>query len=170
MMNCIQHYQLMARYNQWMNQRLYLVCRSLPDELRKTDFGAFFGSIHGTFNHLLFADSAWMARFQNQLPPYRLGDEIFSDFAELAKAHEQSDQHIIAFSQALTDKWLTSVIHYHSGIDNRMRSLPAWALLTHIFNHQTHHRGQITTLLSQQGIDMGITDIPWMPEWLPASL
>lgn len=169
-MNFIQHYQLMARYNRWMNQRLYLVCQSLPDELLKADLGAFFGSIYATLNHLLFADNAWMARFQNQSVPYRLGQEIYSDFADLTTAREQFDQAIIDFTEKLTSAWLAADIHYYSGIDNRTRSLPAWALLTHMFNHQTHHRGQITTLLTQQGVDVGVTDIPWMPEWIPASL
>ncbi|MCB2427957.1 DinB family protein [Methylophaga pinxianii] len=169
MMNMM-HYQLMARYNQWMNQRLYLACQSLSDDQRKADLGAFFGSIHNTLNHLLFADYLWMARFENQPVAYRLGEEIFSDFLALSQAREQFDQHIIAFSQTLTTTWLKTEIHYRSGIDNIIRTLPAWALLTHMFNHQTHHRGQITTLLSQQGIDVGITDIPWMPEWIPASL
>lgn len=169
-MNPLLHYQLMARYNQWMNQRLYLVCQNLSDELRKTDLGAFFGSIHATLNHLLFADHAWMARFHNQPAPYYLGQEIYQNFAQLTAAREQFDQDIILFCEQLTPTWLTTEIHYRSGIDNLMRSLPGWALLTHMFNHQTHHRGQITTLLTQQGIDVGITDIPWMPEWLPASL
>ena len=169
-MNGIQHYQLMARYNKWMNQRLYLVCQSLPDELLKADLGAFFGSIYATLNHLLFADYAWMARFQNQSVPYRLGQVIYPDFADLMTAREQFDQIIIDFTEKLTSSWLAADVHYHSGIDNRTRSLPAWALLTHMFNHQTHHRGQITTLLIQQGVDVGVTDIPWMPEWMPASL
>lgn len=169
-MNGIDHYQLMARYNHWMNQRLYLVCQALSDERRKTDLGAFFGSIHATFNHLLFADLAWMARFHNQPVAYRLGQEIYSDFAQLTAAREELDLRILVFTEKLTTTWLTSVIHYHSGIDNRSRTLPAWVLLTHMFNHQTHHRGQITTLLTQQGIEVGVTDIPWMPEWMPASL
>lgn len=169
-MNGIQHYQLMARYNKWMNLRLYLVCQSLPDELLKADLGAFFGSIYATLNHLLFADYAWMARFQNQSVPYRLGQVIYPDFADLMTAREQFDQIIIDFTEKLTSSWLAADVHYHSGIDNRTRSLPAWALLTHMFNHQTHHRGQITTLLTQQGVDVGVTDIPWMPEWMPASL
>lgn len=169
-MNPAEHYQLMARYNQWMNQRLYLVCQSLSDELLKAELGAFFGSIYATLNHLVFADYAWMARFQDSPVPYKLGEEICSGFAELTTVREQLDHTIITFSQNLTKAWLQSDITYYSGIDKRSRTLPAWALLTHMFNHQTHHRGQITTLLSQQGVDAGVTDIPWMPEWIPASL
>jgi uncharacterized damage-inducible protein DinB len=62
-MDNLSYYQLMADYNHWMNQKLYAICAEIPDEKRKEDLGAFFQSIHGTLNHLLYGDRAWMGRF-----------------------------------------------------------------------------------------------------------
>lgn len=62
-------------------------------------------------------------------------------------------------------QWLAEPITYTSKIDGKTRTVQKWILVTHMFNHQTHHRGQVTTLLSQMGFDVGSTDIPFMPEF-----
>lgn len=157
------HYQLMAEYSQWMNQKLYAVCAEIPDEKRKADLGAFFKSIHGTLNHILVGDRIWMGRFIHQPFAATLNQELYSDFEELRQEREKTDQQILQWSKTLTNEWLQQPFTYISGIDKKTRTLPAWVLVTHLFNHQTHHRGQLTTLLSQMGHDPGVTDIPWMP-------
>ena len=157
--------QLMAQYNQWMNQKIYHCCDQLTDTQRKQDMGAYFGSIHATLNHIMVGDHIWLARFRRQIPPHKLGEEIFADFDQLMQARVEMDQDLINWSKQLSTSWLRSDIVYTSGIDKKTRSIPAWALVTHMFNHQTHHRGQITTLLSQLDMDPGVTDIPWMPEF-----
>ena len=86
-MNTTSHIQVMARYNQWMNGKVYDLCEPLPDEQRKRDVGAFFKSIHGTLNHLLVADRIWMSRFMRQPSPgYALADELYGNFTELRAA------------------------------------------------------------------------------------
>ena len=164
-MNIQNQLQLMARYNQWMNEKLYASCALLSDEQRKQDMGAFFGSIHNTLNHIMFGDHAWMARFRQQKAPYSLGEEIHADFEQLRHERVQLDAQIIDWAQKLSTSWLNSDILYTSRIDSKTRSIAAWVLVTHMFNHQTHHRGQLTTLLSQLDQDYGTTDIPWMPEF-----
>ena len=157
-------YQLMAEYNCWMNQNIYQVCESIPDEQRKQDRGAFFKSIHGTFNHLLYGDKVWMGRFTNQ--PFSgtsLSQELYADFAELRAEREQTDQQILDWSKTLDPDWLSQRFEYVSQSDQKRRVMPAWILVTHLFNHQTHHRGQVTTLIKQLGYEPGVTDIPWMP-------
>lgn len=157
------HYQTLAEYNQWMNRKLYAICAEIPDAVRKQDQGAFFGSIHGTLNHLLFGDRVWIGRFINQLFTAKIGDELYSDFAELRQAREQMDQQILAWTQQLSPEWLSQPFTFKSGVDGKTRTMPAWILVTHLFNHQTHHRGQLTTLLSQNGYNPGVTDLPMMP-------
>ncbi|MCT7972035.1 DinB family protein [Laspinema olomoucense] len=157
-------YQLMAEYNCWMNQNIYQVCESIPDEQRKQDRGAFFKSIHGTLNHLLYGDKVWMGRFTNQ--PFlgtSLSQELYADFAELRAEREQTDQQILDWSKSLDPDWLNQPFEYVSQSDQKQRVMPAWILVTHLFNHQTHHRGQVTTLIKQLGYEPGVTDIPWMP-------
>lgn len=156
--------QTMAEYNQWMNQKLYLICTEISDDERKRDRGAFFKSIHGTLNHLLFGDRAWMGRFTGKpLTGIGVGQELYSDFEELRCQREVTDQEILNWSTTVSQAWLGQMLTYTSGIDNRTRTLPNWLLVTHLFNHQTHHRGQLTTLLSQIGYDPGVTDLPWLP-------
>lgn len=159
------HYALMARYNRWMNQKLYAICADMPDAERKRDRGAFFKSIHGTLNHLLFGDTVWMGRFQGRDIPKTIIIEMHADFAELRAAREAMDVRIIDWTLTLTPQWLAAPFRFTSNVDRRTRTLPAWALVAHIFNHQTHHRGQLTTLLMQHGIDPGVTDIPFLPEF-----
>lgn len=156
--------KVMATYNRWMNERLFALLVDLPDDERKRARGAFFGSIYGTLNHLLFGDLMWMARFQGlERPQLKMGEVIHDDFADLRAARTQMDVRIAGWAENLDPAWLASSFEYRSGIDARIRRLPAWILVTHMFNHQTHHRGQLTTLMFQIGIDPGVTDMPWLP-------
>lgn len=160
--------QRMAEYNQWMNQRLFDVCGALRDEERKRDRGAFFGSIHGTLNHLLYGDRAWLGRFTGlpaSLPA--LGQDLYADFEELRRQRDLTDQALLLWASQLSESWLAQPLEYTSGVDAKTRRLPVWLLVTHLFNHQTHHRGQVTTLLSQMGHDLGVTDLPWLPTLNP---
>lgn len=158
------HYQLMAQYNRWMNEKLYAVCAEIPDTDRKRDLGAFFKSIHGTLNHLIYGDKAWLARFTGQQIDVTIGKELFADYEQLRSVREETDQEILAWSKSLQSEWLREPFEYVSQVDGKARILPTWILVTHLFNHQTHHRGQITTLIKQLGFEPGITDIPWLPE------
>lgn len=158
------YYQLMAEYNLWMNQKIYAICTDIPDEKRKEDLGAFFKSIHGTLNHLLYGDKAWMGRFTNQqFTITAIAQELYSDFDALKAEREKTDQKILEWSRHLEPQWLSQPFEYASNVDGKHRILPTWMLVTHMFNHQTHHRGQVTTLIKQQGYDPGTTDIPWLP-------
>ncbi|MDJ0674221.1 MAG: DinB family protein [Calothrix sp. MO_167.B42] len=158
--------ELMAGYNQWMNDKLYRVCADISDEDRKKDMGAFFKSIHGTLNHLLYGDKAWMGRFVGK--PFQvkiIGQHLYEDFEELRSERINTDQEILDWCQDLSDEWLESEFEYSSNVDGKTHILPAWVLVTHMFNHQTHHRGQATTLIKQLGYEPGITDLPWLPEF-----
>jgi len=161
------YYQLMATYNQWMNRKLYAVCAEIPDQRRREDLGAFFKSIHGTLNHLLFGDMAWMGRFKGWPRRHEIGEEIYADFDELRAAREEMDETILEWVNGLTGDWLDEPLEWVSGMDGRTRRIPRRILVIHMFNHQTHHRGQLTTLIKQLGYEPGVTDIPWMPVFTP---
>ncbi|AFZ34015.1 DinB family protein [Stanieria cyanosphaera PCC 7437] len=163
-MTNLKYYETMAQYNQWMNQKLYQICADIPDSKRKENLGAFFKSIHGTLNHLLYGDLAWMGRFLGK--PFTItktSEELYSDFEQLRQKREETDLQIIEWSKNLQPQWLEQPFKYTSNVDHQTRILPTWLLVTHMFNHQTHHRGQLTTLLSQFGYNPGITDLPWLP-------
>jgi uncharacterized damage-inducible protein DinB len=157
-------YCVLARYNEWINSALYGVCSGIADAERKHNRGAFFGSVHGTLNHILLADRVWMGRFENQ--PYAvpsLATELYADFDELRTARVAEDQRIVAWAATLDPAALTRVFSYTSMVNPQPRSYIFGHVISHFFNHQTHHRGQLTTLLAQMGIDYGVTDIIGMP-------
>ena len=155
--------ETMAEYNHWMNLKLYAVCAEISDEQRREDRGAFFKSIYGTLNHILVGDRIWMGRFTRQPYVAQLRQELYSDFNELQQQRETTDQRFLEWSKQLTDEWLSQPLRYKSASDGMERVFPHWLLVVHLFNHQTHHRGQLTTLLSQLGYNLGVTDLPWMP-------
>jgi uncharacterized damage-inducible protein DinB len=158
----------MARYNTWMNEKIYASAAQLPDETRKRDVGAFFKSLHGTLAHLMLGDIVWMSRFAPQvaLPfdPLRitsLDQIIIPAFEEMRAARVTLDAAIATGMATLNQSTLDSELHY-TRVNGEKRSLPFAIAVTHFFNHQTHHRGQATTLLTQLGIDPGETDLVWM--------
>ena len=156
--------QTLARYNAWMNERIYAICADIPDAERKRDVGAFFKSIHGTLNHILLADRVWMGRFMKQpFKPSSLAQELYSDFIELRAERVNTDRAIESWAKSLTQQDLESELIFTSISNPAERRLPLALTVTHFFNHQTHHRGQLTTLLMQHGIDPGVTDLLWLP-------
>jgi len=155
---------LMAEYNRWMNQRLYLACGTLSDAVRKADQGLFFGSIHATLNHILWGDRAWMRRFTGK--EYTLGppgQDLFADFAELSLERAALDLEIHDFAHGLSAEWLNEALTWTSQLYGFTQTAPRFALVLQMFNHQTHHRGQVHAALTRLGVDMGPTDIPLLP-------
>lgn len=159
-----------ARYNLEFNTRLFALVAGLTDNERNKDMGAFFGSIHGTLNHILLADRIWLGRFATAFPAMAslqsaalvhqfssLRDEISPDFTELSAHRAATDQVIVSWAAELTEQMLASTMRY-SNSQGQMREHPCWVAVAHMFNHQTHHRGQLTTLLNQLGQDPGVTD------------
>lgn len=155
----------LARYNRFMNERLYALAATLSDEARKRDVGAFFKSIHGTFNHLLLADRVWLARFRGVVAPdgfmapgiRTLDQELYSDFDELRRERELTDDELSSWIAELTPDQLAAPLVYRR--QGQQLNFPLWWAVSHLFNHQTHHRGQVTTLFSQMGVDPGVTDL-----------
>jgi uncharacterized damage-inducible protein DinB len=147
-----------------MNRRMLDLCDRLSDAERKRDLGAFFGSIHGTFDHLIYGDVAWMGRFTGSpMLAKRIGEVVHETWEELAASRRVLDLGIETWAAALTGAWLVETMSYVSATDGKTRVLPRWVLVTHMFNHGIHHRGQLTTLMKQLGVDPGVTDLPWLP-------
>ena len=160
---------LMADYNRWMNDKLYAVCAEIPDEARKRDLHAFFRSIHGTLNHLLLVDRLWLGRITGTPFPIRsLDQELYADFVRLKDEREKTDSMIAALIAELQPRNLSEPLTYTSLVKKASATLPLGLILTHLFHHQTHHRGQITTLISQLDYDFGDTDMIFMPEAMTA--
>ena len=169
--NRIEHIGLMANYNQWMNRKVYEAAGTLTDAALTADRQAFFGSILGTLNHLALGDTVWLKRFVEHpagfsalaplkavAAPTDLRQLAFADIRELAAHRAWLDQLILDWSPSLRDAHLDLRLSYHT-MGGVASEKPFFGLLMHFFNHQTHHRGQVTTLLSQAGVDVGDTDL-----------
>lgn len=159
-----------ARYNSEFNRRLFVQLSTLPDEERKRDLGAFFGSIHGTLNHILLADRIWLGRFAATIPAMSsldgaavvhefstLRQELCTKFDELYAERRATDQVILNWAEELSNDVLAGTMRYRNSQGN-LREHLVWIAVAHMFNHQTHHRGQVTTLMHQLGHDPGVTD------------
>ncbi|MEK7661310.1 MAG: DinB family protein [Pseudomonadota bacterium] len=164
------HLQLMAQYNQWMNDKFIAALERQSDEILSKDSGAFFGSILGTLNHIITADLAWLWRMKTALEPAELAGlgefpipslnepNMFANFADYTLARQKLDRIIISFIDNLDEEILAAPFNYARANGEKYRKILG-LVLCHFFNHQTHHRGQATTLLSQIGIDIGPTDL-----------
>jgi uncharacterized damage-inducible protein DinB len=161
----------MANYNQWMNENLYEVSSSLQPSELLADRGAFFGSILGTLNHILVGETIWLKRFSShpanfaslenlkttQLPA-SLDEITHAEFSALRQARRDMDATIVKFTCEVSDEEYAFNLRYQN-----TKGIPYCKnfgfLVQHFFNHQTHHRGQLTTLLSQTGLNPGVTDL-----------
>jgi uncharacterized damage-inducible protein DinB len=162
-----EHVRLMAAYNAWQNQSIYGAAASLGDVERKRDRAAFFGSIHATLNHLLWGDQLWMHRFTGSPPPGPANipesRSYYDGWEELVRERAAFDGVISAWAGGLDPAWLDGDLEWYSGAAGRTITMPKWKLVTHMFNHQTHHRGQVHCMLTQAGALPDDTDIPLMP-------
>lgn len=154
----------MARYNRWQNQSLYDAASTLDDAVRRAERGAFFGSIHGTLNHLLWADQAWLNRLTDTPPPRSrsIKDSIslHEGWDELRSARKAFDETIITWADALDEASLAGDLSWHSASAGRLMTTPRALAVAHMFNHQTHHRGQVHCMLTQCGARPDDTDLP----------
>jgi len=159
--------QRMARYNRWQNENLYGVADRLSDAERRQERGAFFGSIHKTLSHLLWADRVWMSRFSDW-PKLSVGIagsvSLYPDWENLKQERAGVDAKLVGWADALDPPWLAGELTWFSGAVRAEVTRPVWQLVTHFFNHQTHHRGQVHAMLTQAGGKPHDTDLFVMPE------
>lgn len=142
-------FQMFAGYNAWANARLYAAAASLTDRQYREDRGAFFKSVHFTLNHLLTTDRIWMQRITGQgSAPDRLDTILFDDLAELRAARQAEDRRIVDHIDGLEEAAFAGVIRYRRVSTPEMFEQPLSPALAHLFNHQTHHRGQVHALLT----------------------
>jgi uncharacterized damage-inducible protein DinB len=138
----------LAAYNRWANARLYEAAFALPDSLYRCDVGVFFHSLHGTLNHLLLTDRLWLTRLTGEgEQPKRLDLILCANLADLAAARAQEDQRIIDVVGAYDDAALTAP-HSYVTTSGKPQKQALSGILLHLFNHQTHHRGQAHSCLS----------------------
>lgn len=165
--------RLMASYTAWQNRSLYDAAATLGDAERRADRGAFFGSIEATLNHVLWGDQIWLHRLAGTPEP--TSPDIpgsvtqFADFTALTAARKATDEAMAAWAARVTPADLEGDLAWFSGAAQRNIVRPRWALVIQLFNHGTHHRGQVHAMLTAAGARPDDTDVPFMPapwyEW-----
>jgi uncharacterized damage-inducible protein DinB len=146
------HFVMMAKYNAWANARLFRMAGALQDELYRKEVGAYFKSLHGTLNHLLATDRIWMHRLTGVGDhPDKLNATLFDDLPSLHAARVEEDSRIIGFVQGLEEPVFKEVLDYRTlnGTPQRQRRRE---ILAHLFNHETHHRGQAHAIITVLGV------------------
>lgn len=158
----------MARYNRWQNRSLYTAASALTEDARLADRGAFFGSIHTTLAHVLWADQVWMHRFAATAPVSTDGKQGrgpgYTDWNRLCAEREAFDAIILDWAGGLTNEWLAADFTWTNQAGTRTTTRPAWRLVAHMFNHQTHHRGQAHAMLTSAGATPEDTDLFLLPD------
>ncbi len=157
--------RMMAAYNSEMNRRLYVAAARIPDAERHADRGAFWGSLHGTLSHLVWGDIQWMARFDGgEKPAVGIKDSgrMIPDWDALWAKRAAVDGRIARWTEAVAPEWLSGDLSWFSGAMGRDMTKPAAMVVTHFFNHQTHHRGQAHALITRAGERTGDTDLPFI--------
>lgn len=146
------HFSMLARYNAWANARLYAHAAALPDEAYRRDVGVYFESLHATLNHLLVADRIWMRRLSGTgEQPKALNAILFDDLAALRAARVAEDQRIEEFIANLAPSDIERELEFKS-LNGMPQRQPVGEILAHVFNHQTHHRGQAHAVLTLVGV------------------
>jgi uncharacterized damage-inducible protein DinB len=156
----MEHFPLMARFNAWVNTHIYDCVGKLDEAEYRSDQGLFFGSIHNTLNHLLLGDRVWTARVQGiEHGINALNQILFPDLASLRKGRVEEDKKMIALMDRLSPADLMATRRYRLIDGSRAMEARVWDMLAGMFNHQTHHRGQITALLQQRGMKLPDIDL-----------
>jgi len=154
-----EHFRLFGRYNAWANGRLYAAAAGLDEAEYRRDRRGFFRSLHGTLNHVLVADRIWLRRITGEGEAVdRLDAILFEDLAELRAAREREDARIRGLVDGLDAARLQAALVYRNTAGTPFEQ-PLWQVLAHVFNHQTHHRGQAHDMLSQAGAAPPVLDL-----------
>ena len=152
----------MAAYNSEMNRRIYAAASRLPDAERRKSQDAFWGSLHGTLVHILWGDGQWMSRFddwERPATPIKQSFTMIDDYAELCERRVKADADIERWAAKVDDAWLDVDLTWFSGAANREITDAKRLLVTHFFNHQTHHRGQAHAMITAAGEKTDDTDL-----------
>ena len=159
-MTTITNFQLLANFNTWANTKIFSACKKLDSAEYKKDRRAFFSSIHGTLNHLLVVDRAYIARIEGIDHGLKSLDQIlFESLLQLEVARIKEDKRLIDLVNSLSEESIHKEITY-KGFETGETTYTIDILLITLFNHQTHHRGQIHNMLSQSGVKPPQIDIP----------
>ena len=154
----------MAKYARWQNENVYQCCEEIGPQERERDRGMFFGSIHNTLDHICAVNRAILTFLDGAMPSQNpLGQVAWPNWDELKTVRLAQDEALSTGARAWTEAWLAEETVKNDPNAADLPAIPRWIMVVQIFNHQTHHRSQVTSALHAMGVDYGATDITWRP-------
>ncbi|MGH1355384.1 MAG: DinB family protein [Thalassovita sp.] len=154
----------MATYACWQNNNVFQCCDDIRSEERLRDRGMFFGSIHKTLDHICVVNRSILTFLNGTLPDRNPpGQTVWPDWEELKSIRVEQDDLLLRGAHEWTEDWLAGKTTKSDPEGEDLPAIPRWLMVVQLFNHQTHHRSQVTSVLHTMGIDYGATDIPWRP-------
>lgn len=154
----------MVTYSRWQNDNIYECCEEIGAEERNQDRGMFFGSIHNTLDHICMVNRPILTFLNGTLPERNpAGHAVWSDWHALKSVRLEQDDLLSRGVHEWTEDWLAAKTVKRDPQGDDLPAIPRWVMVVQLFNHQTHHRSQVTSALYLMGVDYGATDIPWRP-------
>ena len=154
----------MSTYAHWQNNSVYQFCDEIGQQERKRDRGMYFGSIHNTLDHICVVNRSILTFLNGNLPERSPSDQaVWPDWDVLKSIRLEQDSLLSAGALEWSQDWLAGTTTAHDPQIRNFPAVPRWVMVVQLFNHQTHHRSQVTSALHSMGIDYGATDIPWRP-------
>lgn len=154
----------MADYARWQNDNVYKCCDDIGAQERMRHRGMFFGSIHNTLDHVCVVNRSILTFLNGALPDRNPpGRTLWPDWEELKSIRVRQDEILSALAYEWTEDWLAEKTTKSDPEGDDLPAIPRWVMVVQLFNHQTHHRSQVTSALNSMGLDYGATDIPWRP-------
>ncbi|GAA6142744.1 DinB family protein [Hydrogenophaga sp. 5NK40-0174] len=154
----------MAKYSRWQNDGIYQCCEDIGSEERGRDRGMFFGSIHNTLDHICVVNRAILTFLDGAVPSQNPpGHVAWTSWEELKSVRLAQDNALALGARKWTDAWLEEKTFKNDPNAPDLPAIPRWIMVVQLFNHQTHHRSQVTSALHAMGVEYGSTDIPWRP-------
>jgi uncharacterized damage-inducible protein DinB len=167
-------FDLLAAYNQKTNRQMLGILGAQAPELLSRPAGAYHGSILGVLNHLAQSDVLWLRRFATQLselsflppelPTFKLQglkEVVWGSLPVFQPVREKVDELLVRTVQAIPPSRYPEILEYRN-IKGEAQRKVIWRTLLHLFNHQTHHRGQVAALLDQFGVQNDYSNLIWM--------
>ena len=146
----LSHLRTLGQYNRWAGQRLLTTCEALDEAEYMKSRPAAYGSIHGTLNHILLADNLWLSRLSGAADPLipPLDSILYPRFDDVCAARQEIDDRLTHYFAGLTEDDLDHDVIYRTRSGETTSTKVAW-ILTNMFHHADHHRGQIHDMLTQ---------------------
>lgn len=156
--------QEMAAYTRWQNENVFKCCDDIGSDERTRDRGMYFSSIHNTLDHICVVNRSILTFLNGTLPDRNPpGPPLWPDWEELKSIRVEQDDLLSKGAHEWTEDWLAGETTKRDPLSDDLPAIPRWVMIVQLFNHQTHHRSQVTSVLHSMGIDYGATDIPWRP-------